>query len=391
MEPIVRFFKAEQQSFFLLGPRGTGKSTMIKRLFPDALYVDLLLPDVYRSYLARPERLRELVHGHKDKKVIVIDEVQKAPQLLEVVHSLIEEKRGRQFVLTGSSARKLKKAGTDMLGGRAVMRRMHPFIAAELKDAFNFERSLHQGMLPVILDSLGPTDSLQAYIDLYIREEVQMEGLTRNIGNFTRFLETVSFSHGAILNISNIARECGIERKVVEGYLHILEDLLLAFRLPVFTRRAKRATAQHPKFYFFDAGVYNALRPSGPIDRPEEKSGAALEGLVAQHLRAWLDLSHRDCGLYYWRTSSGNEVDFILYGKDIFRAVEVKNSVHVNPRDLRGLKAFGVDYPEADRLLLYRGRERLVRDGILIVPCEEFLSTVGDSEIEKKANSVGKS
>jgi len=373
MEKVVRIFKPVQKSFFLLGPRGTGKSTLIKDSFPDAVYIDLLLPDVFRSYLARPERLRELIMANPDKKVIVVDEVQKVPEILEVVHSLMEEKQGRQFILTGSSARKLKKSGADMLAGRALMRRMHPFIAAELKSRFTLEDAVDQGMIPVVLDSANPMDTLQAYVDLYLREEVQMEGLTRNVGNFTRFLEAVSFSHGSILNISNVARECGVERKVVEGYLHILEDLLLSFRLPVFTRRAKRSTTQHPKFYFFDAGVFNVLRPSGPLDRPEEKRGQALEGLVAQHLRAWIDYRHPAASLYYWRSSAGTEVDFIVYGKNLFLAIEVKNSARVQPRDMKALRTFGEDYPEAKRLLLYRGGEKLLRDGITIQPCQDFL------------------
>jgi len=377
MEKISRYFEAEKQSFFLLGPRGTGKSTAIKDLYPDALYIDLLLPDVYRAYLAHPERLRETALANRDKKVIVVDEVQKVPELLDVVHNLMEEGKGRQFVLTGSSARKLKKAGTDLLAGRALMKRMHPFIAAELKKHFKLEKALQYGMLPVVLDSGKPSASLQAYIDLYIREEVQMEGLTRNIGNFVRFLEAASFSHGSVLNISNIARECGVERKTVEGYLHILEDLLLAYRLPVFTKRAKRATAQHLKFFFFDTGIYNVLRPSGPLDRPEEKAGAALEGLVAQHLRAWIDYRHPESRLFYWRTLAGSEVDFVIYGKDMFWAIEVKNASTLHPQDLRPLKAFGDDYPEAKRTILYRGKEKLKRDGIMIQPCEDFLLNLG--------------
>ena len=377
METIRRYVEPVKQSFFLLGPRGTGKSTTIKAQYPEALYVDLLLPDVFRAYLARPERLREVVLAHKDKKVFVLDEIQKVPQLLEVVHSVMEEKKGRQFILTGSSARKLKKTGADLLAGRALMKHMHPFIAAELKSRFNLEKALRIGTLPVVLDSDDPAASLHAYIDLYIREEVQMEGLTRNIGNFARFLEAASFSHGAVLNISNIARECGVERKTVEGYLHVLEDLLLSYRLPVFTKRAKRVTAQHAKFYFFDTGIYNALRPSGPLDRPEEKAGSALEGLVAQHLRAWIDYLHPESRLFYWRTLSGNEVDFVVYGKNLFHAIEVKHATVIHPRDLNGLKAFGQDYPEAKRTLLYRGKEKLLREGITIQPCEDFLLKLG--------------
>jgi predicted AAA+ superfamily ATPase len=373
METIDRFLKSERQSFFLLGPRGTGKSTFIKKLFPDALYLDLLLPDVFRSYSARPERLREAVHAQKGKKSIIVDEIQKAPQLLEVVHSLIEEKKGYQFVMTGSSARKLRRAGVNLLAGRALMKHMHPFIAAELKSRFDLTNALKTGLIPLVMDNADPQAALHAYVDLYLREEVQMEGLTRNIGNFSRFLEAVSFSHASMLNVSNVSRECEIERKVVEGYIGILEDLLLAYRVPVFTKRAKRATASHAKFYLFDAGVYMTLRPSGPLDRPEEAHGAALEGLVAQHLRAWIDYRMPDCALQYWRTSAGSEVDFIVYGKNTFWAIEVKNSSTIHPSDLRSLKSFGQDYPEAKKYLLYRGTERLIRDDILIEPCSDFL------------------
>lgn len=373
MEKALRIFRPENRSFFLLGPRGTGKSTLIRDSFPDALYIDLLLPDIYRSYLARPERLRELIHANTDRKVVIIDEVQKVPELLGVVHSLMEDKRGIQFVLTGSSARKLKKTGADMLAGRAVMRRMHPFLASEIKNTFRLDSALTHGMIPVVVDSDNPIDTMHSYIDLYIREEVLMEGLTRNFSNFSRFLEVACFSHGAQLNISTVARDCGVDRKTVEGYVRILEDLLLAFKVPVFTRRAKRATVQHPKFYFFDAGVFSALRPSGPLDRPEEKAGPALEGLVAQHLRAWLDYRHPQAVLHYWRTSAGSEVDFIVYGENLFQAIEVKNATTIHPKDLRPLKAFGQDYPEAERILLYRGSETLFRDGILIKPCDEYL------------------
>ena len=302
METITRFSRIEPQSFFLLGPRGTGKSTFVRVNFPDALYIDLLQPDLYRSLLARPERLREMVHGNPGASTIVLDEIQKVPQLLDVVHALMEEDRRRRFVLTGSSPRKLKREGADMLAGRALLKRMHPFVAGELGKAFSLPGALRHGMIPVVVGSPDPEATLQSYVDLYLREEIQAEGLTRNIGNFTRFLEAASFSHGSQLTVSNISRECGVERKTVEGYLSILEDLLLTFRVPVFTRKAKRATVSHPKFYFFDTGLYNALRPKGPLDRPEEIGGASLEGLVAQHLLAWIDHRRPDVALNYWRT-----------------------------------------------------------------------------------------
>lgn len=186
-------------------------------------------------------------------------------------------------------------------------------------------------------------------------------------------MEAISFSHGSILNISNVARECSIERKVVEGYVKILEDILLAFRIPVFTRRAQRALVSHPKFYFFDTGVFRTLRPRGPLDRPEEIEGAALEGLVAQHLRAWIAYQGNKYELFFWRSRAGVEVDFVMYGEQGIFAVEVKNSNRIRPKDLRSLNAFRQDYPQGKALFLYRGNERLLKNEILCIPCEEFL------------------
>jgi predicted AAA+ superfamily ATPase len=374
MATVSRFFEDPGVHFFLFGPRGTGKSTWLAEAFPDALRIDLLAPEVVREYSAKPERLREQVLGARERRVVVLDEVQKVPALLDVVHALIEShKDGPRFVLTGSSSRKLKRSGVDLLAGRALLRSLHPFLAAELGDAFDFDRALTQGLVPLIWESPRPGEALKAYVGLYLKEEVQLEGLVRQIGSFARFLEAVSFSHAGLLNLSEVARECQVSRKTVEGYVEVLEDLLLAFRLPVFTRRAQRHLAAHPKFYWFDAGVFTAMRPAGPLDRPQEIAGAALEGLVAQHLRAWIDYSGGDATVSYWRTKSGTEVDFVVYGRVGFWAIEVKHATAVRAADLRALKAFREDYPEAILRLLYRGRERLEIDGILCLPCDEFL------------------
>jgi len=373
MEVIDRFFQGSGQSFFLFGPRGTGKSTWVKQHFKSALYIDLLAPDVYRSYAARPERLREVAEAQQTLSTIVIDEIQKVPQLLDVVHLLIEQQPQWRFVMTGSSARKLKRSGVDLLAGRAILKAMHPFMAAELSDLFSIKDALETGMVPLIKYSSNPKETLSAYVALYLREEVQMEGLVRNIGAFSRFLESASFSHGAVLNISDVARDCQVGRKTVEGYFSILEDLLLAFRLPIFTKRAKRKLSSHPKFFYFDAGVFRSMRPAGPLDAPQEIDGAALEGLVAQHLRAWCSYGGDVNRLFFWRTKSGNEVDFVVYGEDTFYAIEVKNADRIHPKSVKGLLAFKQDYPQADTCLLYRGKERIKIKGILCLPCEEFL------------------
>lgn len=375
MEFKPRFFRPPDRSFFLFGPRGTGKSSWVRHTLGEALVVDLLKPDVYREMSARPERLAELVLGNRERAPVVIDEVQRVPELLNVVHHLIESQPGLRFVLTGSSARKLRRGGVDLLAGRAVVCTLHPFMAAELP-GFTLEAALADGLLPVAVMAPQPAEVLKAYATLYLEEEVRFEGWARNIGDFARFLETVSFSHAAVLNVSNVARESQIERKTVAGYIEVLEDLLLSFRLPVFTRRARRQTTAHPKFYLFDAGVYRSLRPRGPLDRAEEIDGCAFEGLVAQHLRAWIAYSGGDCELFYWRTRAGLEVDFVVYGQDGFWAIEVKNTAAVRSRDLRALKSFREDYPECQPVFVYRGPERLLVDGVLCVPGDEFLRSM---------------
>jgi predicted AAA+ superfamily ATPase len=372
MELQGRFLTASRRSFFLFGPRGTGKSTWLRHALPDALVLDLLQPDLARELTARPERLHDLVRGAPDRPTVVLDEVQRVPELLNVVHAILESKERRRFVLTGSSARKLRRGGVDLLAGRAVVRTLHPFMAAEL-DRFDFDAALTRGLLPLVVAAERPEDVLRAYASLYLDEEVRLEGWARNVGAFARFLEAVSFSHGTVLNLANVARECQVERKTVAAYLEVLEDLLLSFRVPVFTRRARRETIAHSKLFIFDAGVFRSLRPKGPLDRPEEIEGAALEGLVAQHLRAWLAYQDSEAKLFFWRTRSGVEVDFVVYGPGAFHAVEVKSTARIRPEDLRSLDAFGVDYPRATLTLLYRGTRRERRGRAWILPVEQFL------------------
>jgi len=360
-------------SYFLFGPRGTGKSTWLKNNYPDAYWIDLIDPEVFRFYSAGPERLRQVLAEHPEQKIVVIDEVQKAPDLLNVVHSLIEEKKGYQFVLTGSSARKLKKEGVNLLGGRALLRHMPPFYAGEIDGSFNLEQNLKLGMLPIVLDSPAPREVLRAYAGIYLKEEVQAEGIVRNVGDFARFLETMSFSHASLINASNIARECQIARKTVDSYLLILEDLLLSFRLEIFRRKAKRALSEHSKFYYFDSGVYMSLRPQNLFDKETEQEGSSLEGLVAQHLKAWVEAQLEKTQLHFWRTASKVEVDFIVTGPDCFLAIEVKNGSTVHPTDLRSLETFREDYPEVKPILLYRGKRRYKERDILCCPVDEFL------------------
>lgn len=366
-----RYIRERIGSFFLLGPRGTGKSTWISQMEGQSLVLDLLDPEIHRRFLARPELLNEWLAANWTGQSVVIDEIQRVPELLSVVHQNIEERRIR-FILTGSSARKLKRTGVDLMAGRAGMSVCHPFMASELGEDFSLEKALTYGLVPLVCGSQEPDVTLQGYISLYLREEVQAEGLVRNVGNFSRFLEVISFSHGSTLNIAEVSRECQVSRKTVEGYVSILEDMLLGGRLPVFSKRAKRGLVKQSKFYYFDAGVFRSLRPKGPLDRPEEIDGLTLEGLVHQHLRAWCDYTGEQ-DLYFWRTPAGTEVDFVVYGQTAFCAFEVKNSRTVSRKDVRGLNAFREDYPEAKTILLYRGKERQIVNGVLCLPCETFL------------------
>lgn len=377
---IPRCFKAPVHSYFLFGPRGTGKSTFLKANYLDAFYIDLLKPDVLRKYQSRPETIIEQVHANPSIKTFIIDEIQKVPELLNAIHSLIEEKQNRQFILTGSSARKLKRSGVDLLAGRVLFRQMHPFLLFELSEHIDFTTVLNKGLLPLAILEDNPMDTLESYISLYIHEEVQYESLVRNMGNFSRFIDAISFSHASILNISNVARECEVERKVVENYISILEDILIATRVNVFSKRAQRALISHPKFYLFDTGVFRTIRPKGPLDSPQEIDGAALEGLVFQHLKAWNSYRNNAFEIFFWRSRSGLEVDLVLYGEEGIYAFEIKNTDKIRSNDLRSLREFKKDYPTNHSVFLYRGTDRLLKDNILCLPCNDFLVKLDPSK-----------
>ncbi len=358
--------KPPDDSFFLFGPRGVGKTAWLRSTFPDALFFDLLEDRTWNRLQTEPGRLGEdIPRDHRG--IVVIDEIQRAPELLNEVHRLIESRRIR-FALTGSSARKLRRRGVNLLAGRALTLRMHPLTAGELAGDFDLARALRRGTLPRACSIADPEPFLQSYVASWLREEVQQEGLSRNIAGFGRFLEAASFSQGSALNMASVARDCAVPARVVEGYFQILEDLLIGYRLPAFTRRAKRRVALHPKFYFFDAGVYRAIRPVGPLDSPEEIRGAALETLFLHHLRAANDYGNLGYGLHYWRTPAGREVDFVLYGRRGLRAFEVKASSRVRSGDLDGLHEFLKDYPMAKASLVYLGDRRWHESGVDVLP-----------------------
>ena len=362
---------SQPHSLFLFGPRGVGKTSWLKERLPDAIYLDLLDFHLYSDLLADPSRLNKLIPpGHAGW--VIIDEVQRVPELLNEVHRLIESKKYR-FLLTGSSSRSLKRRGVNLLAGRALRYHMHPLLAQELGQDFDFIQALRTGLLPMAVHNPQADQYLKTYVQTYLREEVLQEGLTRNLSAFTRFLEVASFSQGATINMSEIAREVGIDRQVVSNYFSILEDLLLSHHLPAFTKRAKRRMVQHTKFFYFDVGVYRALRPRGPLDIVEEIDGAALETLFLQSLLALNDYLQLGYQFYFWRTSSGLEVDFIAYGEKGLFAFEIKRSTKVHSKMLRALKAFKEDYPEATCYLIYGGEHAKYHDNITVLSIQQAL------------------
>ncbi|MBN1960626.1 MAG: ATP-binding protein [Deltaproteobacteria bacterium] len=366
----------DTRSFFLFGPRSTGKSTWLRNALPKALFIDLLDSEIFTTLLAQPQRLEGIIPvGWRE--CVVIDEVQKVPALLDEVHRLIESKHLR-FVLTGSSSRKLRHGGYNLLAGRAHLREMYPLTAAELGADFSLAHSLVYGQLPLVYVDPNPTAFLKSYVSTYLNEEIQQEGLTRRLATFARFLETASFSQGAVLNISSVARDAAAERKLIESYFAILEDLLIGIRLQPFVRKAKRRLVLHPKFYFFDVGLFRALRPRGPLDSEAEILGPAAETLVLQELRAHNSNAQLGYDLYYWRSTTGAEVDFVLYGERGLVAIEVKAGAHLRAEDHRGLAAFRDDYPMAKCYLLYTGTRAAHESGVEIIPLAKFLPQLGE-------------
>jgi predicted AAA+ superfamily ATPase len=362
------------KSFFLFGPRGTGKTSWLREI-SNSLYFDLLEAQWRTLFLANPQRLSEYIPPDY-KGWVILDEVQKVPDLLNEVHRLIELKKYK-FILSGSSARALRKKGVNLLAGRALIYHMYPLIYQELKEKFVLKHYLQYGGLPSIYyHEDNPSHYLLSYVSTYVYEEILEEGLARQLGAFARFLESASFCQGSALNMSAIGRDCGVSSKTVAEYFNILDDLMMGYQLPAFTQRAKRRIALHPKFYYFDVGIFRILRPKGPLDSVEEAEGPALETVFLQHLRAINEYYQLSYKLYYWRTAHGVEVDFILYGEQGLIALEIKRKQKLDTIDLRGLKEFLLDYPEAKAYIIYGGENKQYFDNIVALPFMEALQTL---------------
>ncbi|MFH0758441.1 MAG: AAA family ATPase [Bacteroidota bacterium] len=372
---FTRYLKLEdahEDSVFLWGARQTGKSTLLKRMFPENRYYDLLKGEIYERFNRRPELLREELLTAGENELIIIDEVQKIPQLLDEVHWLISN-RNLRFILCGSSARKLRRSGANLLGGRAIRNILFPLVSAEIPE-FDLDRALNNGMLPRHYLAVNATKRLQAYIGDYLQEEIRAEALTRNLSTFGRFLEVAALSSGEMLNYNNIARECGVSAPTIKEYFSILEDTLVGYFIPAYRKVIKRRLIHAPRFYYFDLGLTNYLLRRRSILPGSPEYGKAFEHFIIQEVYAWITYNTSPHRLSYWRTASGFEVDMVLGDAEF--AIEIKSAREIHSHHLKGLKAFSEEHPGARLLVVSMEKSRRISGNIEIFPVHEFLQAL---------------
>lgn len=370
------FVDCEEESIFFWGPRQSGKSTLLKTLFKDALFFDLLLSDLYKRLLTNPEYLRETVIA-SGKKVVVIDEIQKIPNLLNEVHWLISNHSIR-FILSGSSPRKIIRSGENLLGGRALRYELFPFTSSEIPN-FDLLRALNHGLLPRHYLTNNPKRNIAAYIGSYLRDEIVAEAKIRNVDIFARFLESAAFSNGEIVNYTNIASDCGVSSPTIKEYFQILEDTLIGRFLPVFQHKPKRRIIKSPKFYFFDVSITNHLLNRPKIELGTELFGNAFESFIFQELMAHRHYSGKEYQISYWRTASQLEVDFILGKHEV--AIEVKSSNKISSKHLGGIRAFRTEYQVKRSIVVCTENLARFQDEIEILPWQLFLDKLWQNEI----------
>jgi uncharacterized protein len=359
-------------SFFLWGPRQTGKTSLLRTRYPKAFWVDLLTSDEFVRFTRRPAALREEIAAAGSVSLVVIDEVQKVPSLLDEVHWLIEN-RGLVFALCGSSARKVRRGHANLLGGRALRHELLGLVSAEIGSDFDLLRATRQGGLPrhYLRDNPGPL--LRAYVADYLKEEIAAEGLVRNLPTFSDFLTAAALADGELVSFSTIARDCQVSPPTVREYFQILVDTLLGRFLPAYTKRPKRRVIQAPKFYFADVGVVNVLAKRGRLEPGSPLFGKALESWIAHELYAYRAYRERFEDLSYWRLAGGTEVDFVI--DDVAHAIEVKATANAHAAHLRGLREIARDHPrvKSRTLVCLEARPRRTEDGIDVLPATEFL------------------
>lgn len=375
----LRLPRPGRETFFLWGPRQSGKSTLLRQTYPDARWVDLLKSEEFRRYAERPEMLREELRAEPAAQV-VIDEIQKVPPLLDEVHWLIEN-TPTCFALCGSSARKVRRGAANLLGGRAVRYELFGMTAAELGRDFDLDRILNHGYLPRMYGAERAGRLLAAYVADYLKEEIAAEGLVRKLPVFSRFLDVAALSDADLVNFSNIARDCGVSTPTVQSYFEILVDTLLGRWLPAYTKRPRRRVIQAPKFFFADVGVVNQLAKRGALARGGELYGKALENWVFHELSAAIAYRESDAELSYWRLASGIEVDFVVDAARI--AIEVKASARITSDHLKGLRTFAEDHPRVARrvVVCLEPRRRRTEDGIDVLPIDAFISELASGAL----------
>jgi predicted AAA+ superfamily ATPase len=371
---LLKFDHRKSESFFLWGARQTGKSTFLRQEFPEAHFVNLLESDTFARYATRPSTLREELRAKLvPQKIVIIDEVQKVPALLDEVHLMIEEDQ-ISFGLCGSSARKLKRGHANLLGGRALRYEMTGLSGAEIPD-FNLVQLLNTGYLP--RHYLNPERAgvyLRSYVSDYLKEEIAAEGLVRNLPQFANFLESAALSDSETVNFSTIARDVGVSSQTVKDHFEILTDTLLGHWLPAWRRRPKRRTVASPKFYFDDVGVVNVLAKRKSLEPGSAEFGKAFENWVFHELYAWKIYAKPDTELSYWRISDKVEVDFVI--DDLRVAIESKATARVHSDHLKSLRQLKKDYPEIGQRIVVclETQRRMTEDGILVLPAGEFLT-----------------
>jgi predicted AAA+ superfamily ATPase len=363
------------------GPRKTGKTTFLRAAFPDSLSYDLLQTDLFLEFVKRPFILREQLMALSPKQLeepVIIDEVQKVPQLLDEIHWLIENK-GLRFILCGSSARKLKRGKANLLGGRAWRYEMHPFVSAELAE-LDLLTALNRGMIPIHYLNEGYRKSLQAYVRDYLKEEVFDEALTRNIPAFSRFFDAMGYSHGELTNYANIARDCAVDAKTVKEYYQILVDTLLGTMIEPYKKRKDRnVIVRAGKFYLFDVGVAGTIIHRQISEEKGEQFGKAFEHFILMELLAHRAYRELDYDVNFWRTKSGLEVDFILGEGEV--AIEVKGASRIDNVDLRPLKTFIQEYRPARVFVVCNEGAQRVHENIRILPWRDFLKMLWNGEV----------
>jgi predicted AAA+ superfamily ATPase len=361
----------KSKSLFLFGPRQTGKTSLIRETLGKFRVYDLLDNDIYLTLSREPKRLRQELQPKE--KIIIIDEIQKLPFLLDEVHRIIE-KYGVHFLLTGSSARKLRRGGVNLLGGRARSKHLHPFVFPELKKRFSLLKALNRGLIPSIYFSDSPDEDLKAYANDYLKEEIAAEGLTRNVPAFSRFLQVAALCNGLMINYTNISNDAQVPSSTVQEYFQILRDTLIGFDLPAWKKSRRRKPISTSKFYFFDVGVVRYLQNCSQLKKGAPEFGAAFETYLAHELKAFLDYKNMG-NLYYWRSKSGYEVDFIINDST---AIEVKAKTNISPRDLRGIMALKEEKKLANYLVVSLEKRPRIISGVHILPLEDFLIQLWD-------------